>query len=172
MTKSSGDDIPKFYYSYITKKLSVTTDQMTDTTQSRDDDDALDEEDAKNVVSKTAAEYPELEKQEGRDAGEKGEENQQLLDAVQDMKAPATLSRSRSAMPQLGTSNNKSSPQDMAAPTALSRGRSAMPKTSTDKFVPTFQDMMALVALSRTKSLALNRSSKVAEPEAIVEVQQ
>ena len=128
-----------------------------------------------------------------------GAENQQSPDVVQDMMAPAALSRSGSAMSSASCKQSKSfqeahqmkpaplfrsrtaapqkdkksSPviQDIAAPSSLSRSRTATPQISSDKSTPTFSDMMKLVALSRAKSIKLTALPKVAEPETIEEVE-
>ncbi len=83
---------------------------------------------------------------------------------------PVPLFRSRTAAPQ---KDKKSSPviQDIAAPASLSRCRTATPQISSDKSTPTFSDMMKLVALSRAKSIKLTALPKVAEPETIEEVE-
>jgi len=83
---------------------------------------------------------------------------------VQEKKAPVALYRSRTDVSQ---KDKKSLP---ASPVSLSRSRTATPQISNERSTPTFSDMMKLVALSRAKSFQLNKLPKVAQPESIEEV--
>ena len=82
---------------------------------------------------------------------------------VQEKKAPVALYRSRTDVSQ----DKKSLP---ASPVSLSRSRTATPQISNERSAPSFSDMMKLVALSRARSFQLNKLPKVAQPESIEEV--
>ena len=84
---------------------------------------------------------------------------------VHQKKAPAALYRSRTAVQQ----DKKSSPvsEDMVTPASLSRSRTATPQISTKRSSPTFSDMMKLVALSQAKSIKLNTLPQPEEIEEV-----